>query len=121
MKLIIQNGRISATATDAYVANGTEQAVITAPSNYTQADMGYYVYANGTLTLNTAQQTYDMLIAGGITLTSTVTPALNGTYSTNETAQKNISGIVTGIAASLGLPGGGTTFQYQDATGAFHT
>ena len=68
-----------------------------------------------------AMQTMNALFAAGLVLTSSGTPALNGTYSLTDTAQKNVSGIVTGIAAGLGLPGGGTTFQYLDASNQPHT
>ncbi len=68
-----------------------------------------------------AQSTFQSLVSGGIILTSTGTPALNATYSTTDTAQKNVSGVVTGIAAGLGFPGGGTTFQYLDASNVPHS
>lgn len=66
------------------------------------------------------QQNYASAIAAGLTTTSAATPALNATYSVDTTAQANITAIVTGIAAGLGLPGGGTTFEYFDITGAPH-
>ena len=121
MKLIIQNNLISATATDAYQPTGNEQAVIAAPTGFDQTKMAYYSYANGTVTLNSPLIEYESLIAGGIVLTSTGTPALNATYSTTDTAQKNVGAVVTGIAAGLGLPGGGTTFQYLDALNVPHS
>ena len=120
MKLIIQNNLISATATDAYQPTGNEQAVIPAPTGYDQTKMAYYTYANGTVTLNTPLLEYEALLAGGITLTSTGTPALNGTYSTTPTAMVNTAGIATSIANGLGLPGGGATFNYRDSSGAAH-
>ncbi len=73
------------------------------------------------LAVNQAQSTFQSLISDGIILTSTGTPALNATYSTTDTAQKNVSVVVTGIAAGLGLPGGGTTFQYLDASNVPHS
>ena len=120
MKLIIQNNLIAATATDSYAPTGNEQAVISAPAGFDQTKMAYYTYANGTVTLNTPLIEYEALIAGGIVLTSTGTPALNGTYSTTPAAAVNISGIATSIANGLGLPGGGTTFNYRDSSGAPH-
>lgn len=84
------------------------------------ADTAAYNKIQQGLTVNQAQSTFQALIANGIILTSTGTPALNGTYSTTDTAQKNVSSVVTGIAAGLGLPGGGTTFQYLDAANIPH-
>lgn len=51
MKLIIQNGRIAATATDAYQANGSEDAVLAAPADFDLARIGEYVIAGGVVTL----------------------------------------------------------------------
>lgn len=67
------------------------------------------------------QQNYASAIAAGLAVTSASTPALNATYGVNATAQANVTAIVTGIAVGLGLPGGGTSFVYLDATGAPHT
>lgn len=120
MKLIIQNNLIAATATDEYQPAGQEQAVIFAPAGFDITKMAYYTFANGAVTLNSAQVEYESLLSGGIVLTSTGTPALNGTYSVTAPAQHNISGIMSGIANGLGLPGGGSTFQYQDMSGKLH-
>lgn len=94
-----------------------------------------YSYVNGTWTVvkqtavNAAQQsinsqlaqiTYNNLLASGINLISTGTTSLNGNYSISTMAQHNISGIMSGIANGLGLPGGGTTFNYIDSLGGFH-
>ena len=46
MKLIIQNSRIAATATDDY--NGPDE-FITAPSDFDQSHMANYIYENGEL------------------------------------------------------------------------
>ena len=48
MKLIIQNGRIAATATDDYT--GPDE-FIAAPDDFDPARMGEYVYADGVLSL----------------------------------------------------------------------
>lgn len=48
-KLIIENSRISAIATDDYVFIGTEQAVIDAPEGFSSADLHSYRYENGVL------------------------------------------------------------------------
>ena len=49
MKLIIQNNRIAATATDDYT--GPDE-FITAPDDFDVARMGEYVYADGVLTIH---------------------------------------------------------------------
>ncbi len=93
------------------------------PVGYTvmaDTDARYTTYVASQTALANALAAYNAAINGGIVLTSTGTPALNGTYSTTDTAQKNISAIVTGIAAGLGLPGGGSTFQYLDANNQPH-
>jgi hypothetical protein len=59
-------------------------------------------------------------LAAGIVITSTATPALNGTYSINEESQRFISGTAAGIAARNRLPGGQATFAYGDAAGQTH-
>jgi len=69
----------------------------------------------------TPQSICDAALAAGLAITSTATPALNAIYGVNAAAQANITAIVTGIAASLGLPGGGSTFVYLDASSAPHT
>ena len=48
MKILIQNGRIAGTATDAYT--GPDE-YITAPADFDADRMGEYVYADGALTL----------------------------------------------------------------------
>ena len=48
MKIIIHNGRIAATATDAYTG---PDAFIDAPTDFDMSRMGEYVYADGVLTL----------------------------------------------------------------------
>jgi hypothetical protein len=57
------------------------------------------------------------VMAQGVTITSTATPALNSTYAVDQASLANISALATGIAAGKGLPGGGSTFNYPDATG----
>jgi hypothetical protein len=53
-------------------------------------------------------------------VTSTATPALNGTYAVDPNSRSNIIAVQTRINAGLGLPGGGTTFSYYDTSGAAH-
>lgn len=60
-------------------------------------------------------------IAAGLAITSTGTPALNATYAVDQVSQMDIIAIETSINAGKGFPGGATTFNYQDITGAFHS
>lgn len=63
----------------------------------------------------TPQGNYAAAIAAGLAVISTATPALNGTYGVDPNVDGvNINSIVNGIAANLGLPGGGDTFAYFD-------
>lgn len=66
-----------------------------------------------------AQQAAAML-AAGIQIASTGTPALNGTYACDPTTYQRIGGIVAAIAGGLGLPGGGSTFNWPDTAGVPH-
>lgn len=51
MKLILQNDRIAATATDDYEANGLEQAVVDAPADFDIARIDQYRYLGGALAI----------------------------------------------------------------------
>ncbi len=60
------------------------------------------------------------LIAGGLTITSTGTPALNGTYSTDATAQQNIQAVQIYIQANGKFPGSSGTYPWLDKAGQPH-
>jgi len=64
---------------------------------------------------------YNAIINAGITIASTGTPALDGTYAVTTDAKAVIDGIYTGIKNGDGLPGGGQTFVFRDAAGNGHT
>jgi hypothetical protein len=59
-------------------------------------------------------------MGNGAAITSTGTPALNGTYATDPKSIANITALSTGIAAGKPLPGGGSTFNYPDVSGTMH-
>jgi len=61
------------------------------------------------------------LLAGGLAVTSTGTPALDATYATSPAAQAAIGAIMTGINAGKGFPDGLTSLPYPDASGAAHS
>ncbi len=64
------------------------------------------------------QQWLPSIFAAGIQIASAGTPALNGTYAFDEATQTKIAGVVAGLAA--GIPGGGSTFNWPDASGTPH-
>lgn len=60
-------------------------------------------------------------IAGGLAITSTSTPAVNGTYAADQAAQLRINAIETAILKNGAFPGpNGTQIAYPDAAGAMH-
>lgn len=70
----------------------------------------------------TAPQKSASLLQAGLTISSTGTPALNGTYACDPLSQSDIIAIETSLNAGKGFPpGGATTFNYPDVTGAMHT
>ncbi|MDE1906632.1 MAG: hypothetical protein KGH75_09310, partial [Rhodospirillales bacterium] len=66
-----------------------------------------------------AQQAAAM-IAAGLGITSTGTPALNGTYSVDATAQHNIQAVQIYIQANGKFPGSSGTYAWLDKAGAPH-
>lgn len=65
-------------------------------------------------------QSAQSALISGLALVSTGTPALNGTYAVDQLSQMDIIAIETSLSAGKGFPGGVTTFNYQDITGAMH-
>jgi hypothetical protein len=55
-----------------------------------------------------AQAQFASLIAGGLTITSTATPAINGTYAVDAAAQDNFSATETYVLANGAFPLGAT-------------
>lgn len=67
-----------------------------------------------------AQLASEALMAG-LTITSTGTPSLNGTYACDALSQSDIIAIETSLNAGKGFPGASTTFNYPDASGVMHS
>lgn len=65
-------------------------------------------------------QALGFFLSQGIMITSTGTPALNGVYDISPDSQLKISGVVTGVTAGKGIPGGASTFAWQDMGGVPH-
>ena len=60
------------------------------------------------------------VLAQGIAITSTSTPALNGTYALTSGAQSAIMAIMLSIIALGTFPNGALTYTYMDASGTPH-
>jgi len=71
--------------------------------------------------LSADQELVKRLTLTGITITSTSTPALNGTYRVDARSQNQITSIYVGIKGGDGLPGNGGAFSYLDAAGMPHS
>lgn len=69
----------------------------------------------------TAPQAAGNALFSGLTISSTGTPALNGTYAVDQLSQMDIIAIETSLNAGKGFPGGATAFNYADMTGAMHS
>lgn len=59
-------------------------------------------------------------LAAGIVLTSTGTPALNGTYATNAKAQADLNAIITYILLNNAFPAGVPQMPWPDSSGTMH-
>jgi hypothetical protein len=60
-------------------------------------------------------------IASGLAITSTATPALDGTYACDDAAQARINRVSVYLQVNGSFPGGASTIVWVDATGAQHT
>lgn len=72
------------------------------------------------------QQAFNTAVAAGVAVTSTSTPAINGTYSCDATSQGLMTAEAVYIAESTALgsatfTNGSTTKPWADAAGALHT
>jgi|SRR6185312_1010731 len=127
--------------TDWYWKVGTDESSVWASGRLafvpvSDADYQAWVARSDTIT-STIRDAADLLgvmlaqwmprvLAAGVAVHSTATPALNAVYSfdPNGSAARPgltaITGISTGIASGKPLPSGGATFLYSDITGASH-
>src|SRR6185437_8581075 len=76
---------------------------------------------NMTYPLGTPAGKTALLLQGSINITCTSIPELNGSYVIDDTSRSTITSIAAAINANLGLPGGGSTFEYADANGNAHS
>jgi hypothetical protein len=65
-------------------------------------------------------QTAQTALATGLSIVSTNTAALNGTYAVDPLSQMDIIAVETSLNAGKGFPGSVTTFSYPDVTGIMH-
>lgn len=105
-------GAISFAAT--YIMPGNNDEAL---DDATSAELQAY---RAQVTALSPDQAFAAALAGGLAIVSTGTKALNATYAIDAPQQQRISGIAAGISARNRLPGGGSTFQYPDLSGADH-
>lgn len=60
-------------------------------------------------------------LGAGLAITSTATPALNGTYACDDAAQGRMNRVQGFIAANGKFPGGVSALPWPDMVGAIHT
>ncbi|MDE2472656.1 MAG: hypothetical protein KGL35_29010 [Bradyrhizobium sp.] len=75
---------------------------------------------NAAVAAQQAQQTYAAALVAGLTITSTNTPALNGTYAIDPQTQTNITAEQVYIATRSTFTNGQSTKAWPDKAGAFH-
>lgn len=83
-------------------------------------------YSGGTFTAPAAspaptlvQQAQAALFAG-VAITSTGTPALNGTYAVDSITQHKIAAVSVYILVNSKFPGGASSYAWPDVSGALH-
>lgn len=67
-----------------------------------------------------AQQAAALLDSGGLTISSTSTPALDGTYSVAAIAVQRLLGVSHYATINGKFPGGAATYTWYDASGGEH-
>lgn len=77
--------------------------------------------ALGTLGTNQQRAARMLQVGTTVTVTSTGTPALSGTYGISQLANANIVALQVGLSAGIVPGGGGASFPYKDAAGVDHT
>ncbi|MHB1305288.1 MAG: DUF4376 domain-containing protein [Acidiphilium sp.] len=83
-------------------------------------------YANGAFSAPpappppTLAQQATAALSAGLAITSTNTPALDGTYSCDDAAQARINRVAVYVQMNGKFPGGTSTIAWLDATGAQH-
>ena len=114
------------TALFGYAPPPANAALLTVTASEWANRAGNFYVAAGVITpgsapivLSPAQQA-TALISGGITITSTGTPALDGVYACDATAQSNLQAVQTYILTNGKFPGSSGTYPWLDTSGAAH-
>ena len=105
---------------------GTATLTVT-PAQWAALNSGPFYVSNGALIAGSppavppspAQQA-TALISGGITITSTGTPALDGVYACDATAQSNLQAVQTYILTNGKFPGSSGTYPWLDTNSTPH-
>jgi hypothetical protein len=106
-------------ATDLFTLTASQWAARTpGPWAVQGGELVPYIYPVPAPTL--AQQA-TALLSAGLTITSTSTPAIDGTYPATPTAVSYVNAEMLSILANGTFADGATTLQWADATGALHT
>jgi hypothetical protein len=105
--------------------SGTATLAVTASEWAAQSEAFYIL--NGGLTAGTAPvpiptiaQQATTLLASGLTITSTATPALNATYAADPTTISYINSELSAIMLNATFADGTATVEWPDASGALH-
>lgn len=76
---------------------------------------------NAAISAQEAQATYAAAVTAGLTITSTGTPALDGTYALDQASQENIIAEQVCINTNGLFTNGQSTRAWPDKAGVFHT
>lgn len=90
------------------------------PAGWAVQDGALVSYTPPTPTPTLARQAAAML-AAGLTVTSTSTSPLDGTYATDSASQQHIQAVVTAILLNNAFTDGSSSIAWLDASGVSHT
>lgn len=74
---------------------------------------GSWSFATPVAPVLTLAQQAALLLTAGLTIASTGTPAIDGVYGCDTETRATIAEVTAGINAGHGLPGGGSTFDFN--------
>lgn len=96
------------------------KAWLSAPGQWTVSEGNLVPYTPPAPPLTLAQQASQALLAG-LKISSASTPALDGTYVVDESAQARMNRIAVYLQVNGTFPGSASTITWLDASGAKHT
>jgi hypothetical protein len=112
--------QLNAAGTAVVTAFGCAQPVTSDKPGYTTIDSSDARWI-AFQALLAAQQSFAAAVLAGVVITSTATPALNGTYPCDRSTQQDIVSEQVFIASESTFTNGGTTIAWPDITGTFHS